>query len=110
MSEQNISTIQQPIDDLPPPSAGEPSAIEANPPPPPPPPPAFDPSRMIGIIKRKALIKELASVYHQECLSYCRQLLQLQKKTEEPFIEVKIPDDSRKETTRPPKRAKKGTR
>ncbi|KAJ8760788.1 hypothetical protein K2173_021826 [Erythroxylum novogranatense] len=75
--------------------------------PPPSPPPPFDPSRMIGIIKRKALIKELASVYHNECLHYCRELLELQNKYEEPFVDLKAPDDSRKETTKPPKRSKK---
>ncbi|KAF5736347.1 hypothetical protein HS088_TW14G00489 [Tripterygium wilfordii] len=48
--------------------------------------PPFDPSRMIGIIKRKALIKELAAVYHAQCLSYCQELLELQKKWEEDEI------------------------
>ncbi|PIM99453.1 hypothetical protein CDL12_28054 [Handroanthus impetiginosus] len=48
--------------------------------PPPPPPPPLDPSRMIGIIRRKALIKDLAAVYHAECLTYCQELLELQKK------------------------------
>ncbi|GKU92617.1 hypothetical protein SLE2022_387010 [Rubroshorea leprosula] len=75
---------------------------------PPPPMPAstqppFDPSRMIGIIKRKALIKELAAVYHTECLAYCQELLELQKKWEEPPIDIKSPNDSRKEKIRPPK-------
>ncbi|XP_038722821.1 uncharacterized protein LOC120014819 [Tripterygium wilfordii] len=69
--------------------------------------PPFDPSRMIGIIKRKALIKELAAVYHAQCLSYCQELLELQKKWEEPFVDTKTPDDSRKETTRRSKRVKK---
>ncbi|CAL9079182.1 unnamed protein product, partial [Musa textilis] len=45
--------------------------------------PDFDPSRMIGIIKRKALIKELAAAYHAECLACCQKLLQLQRKWEE---------------------------
>ncbi|GAY34073.1 hypothetical protein CUMW_009540 [Citrus unshiu] len=49
----------------------------------PPSQPPFDPSRMIGIIKRKALIKELAALYHAECLAYCQELLELQKKWEE---------------------------
>ncbi|KAK8629253.1 hypothetical protein V6N13_078102 [Hibiscus sabdariffa] len=71
------------------------------------PSPTFDPSRMIGIIKRKALIKELAAVYHAECLAYCQELLELQKKWDEPFIHVTSPDDTRKEKTRPPKRLKK---
>ncbi|GMI93580.1 hypothetical protein like AT4G18400 [Hibiscus trionum] len=70
------------------------------------PPPPFDPSRMIGIIKRKALIKELAAVYHAECLAYCQELLELQKKWNEPFIDDKSPDDSRKKV-KPPKRLKK---
>ncbi|PIN07107.1 hypothetical protein CDL12_20331 [Handroanthus impetiginosus] len=51
--------------------------------PPPPPPPPFDPSRMIGIIRRKALIKDLAAVYHAECLTHCQELLELQKKVHE---------------------------
>lgn len=38
---------------------------------------------VIGIIKRKALIKELAAVYHAECLSYCQELLELQRNSEE---------------------------
>uniref|UniRef100_A0A2P2J0C5 Uncharacterized protein LOC105634017 n=1 Tax=Rhizophora mucronata TaxID=61149 RepID=A0A2P2J0C5_RHIMU len=80
-----------------PPAAGPPAS----------PPPPFDPSRMIGIIKRKALIKELAAVYHNECLHYCRELLELQNKHEEPFMDLKAPDDSRKEPMRPSKRAKK---
>lgn len=74
---------------------------------PPPPPPPFDPSRMIGIIKRKALIKELAAVYHAECLQYCQELLEHQRKWDEPFIDLKTPEDARKETMRPPKRLKK---
>ncbi|KAJ0083106.1 hypothetical protein Patl1_11114 [Pistacia atlantica] len=82
------------------------SSVPPSPPPPPPPPP-FDPSRMIGIIKRKALIKELAALYHAECLAYCQQLLELQKKWEEPFVDTKAPDDLRKETMKPPKRLKK---
>ncbi|XP_010518771.1 PREDICTED: uncharacterized protein LOC104798400 [Tarenaya hassleriana] len=73
----------------------------------PPPLPQFDPSRMIGIIKRKALIKELAAAYHAECLAHCRELLELQKKKDEPFLETKFPEDSRKEISRPSKRAKK---
>ncbi|KAI4297618.1 hypothetical protein L6164_037502 [Bauhinia variegata] len=77
------------------------------PPPPTPPPPPFDPSRMVGIIKRKALIKELAAVYHAECLTYCQELLELQRKWNEPFIDLKPLEDSRKETVRPSKRAKK---
>ncbi|XP_052182691.1 uncharacterized protein LOC127795199 isoform X2 [Diospyros lotus] len=75
--------------------------------PPPPPPPRFDPSRMIGIIRRKALIKDLAAVYHAECLAYCQELLELQRKWEETYTNIKTPDDARKETTRPTKRSKK---
>ncbi|XWS19875.1 hypothetical protein CRYUN_Cryun31cG0053700 [Craigia yunnanensis] len=71
------------------------------------PPSPFDPSRMIGIIKRKGLIKELAAVYHAECLAYCQELLELQKKWDEPFIDVKSPDDLRKEKMRRSKRLKK---
>ncbi|XP_058071526.1 uncharacterized protein LOC131220729 [Magnolia sinica] len=67
----------------------------------------FDPSRMVGIIKRKALIKDLATVYHAECLKYCRELLELQRKWEEPYTEIKMPDDPRKEIMRQPKRPKK---
>ncbi|OVA09468.1 hypothetical protein BVC80_8185g8 [Macleaya cordata] len=60
------------------------AAGEAPPPLPPPSPPLrFDPSRMIGIIRRKAMIKDLAAVYHAECLAYCRELLELQRKWEE---------------------------
>uniref|UniRef100_M8ATZ7 Uncharacterized protein n=1 Tax=Aegilops tauschii TaxID=37682 RepID=M8ATZ7_AEGTA len=43
----------------------------------------FDPSRMIGIIKRKALIKDLAAAYHAECVACCKELLELQRKWEE---------------------------
>ncbi|KAK8629985.1 hypothetical protein V6N13_078799 [Hibiscus sabdariffa] len=71
------------------------------------PPPPFDPSRMIGVIKRKALIKELAAVYHAKCLAKCQELMELQKKWDEPYIDVKTPDDTRKEKKRPPKRLKK---
>jgi len=38
---------------------------------------------VVGIIKRKALIKDLAAVYHAECLAYCQELLELQTKWEE---------------------------
>jgi hypothetical protein len=41
---------------------------------------------VIGIIKRKALIKELAAAYHAECVACCKELLQLQKKWEEVCI------------------------
>ncbi|KAH8510947.1 hypothetical protein H0E87_008468 [Populus deltoides] len=104
---------------------GEEGEKQTVPPPPPPsaaaeetrarelqsdPPTPFDPSRMIGIIKRKGLIKELAAVYHAQCLFYCQQLLDLQKNCQEPFVELRAAtaaDDSRKETMRPPKRLKK---
>ncbi|KAM0050472.1 hypothetical protein Hdeb2414_s0008g00297941 [Helianthus debilis subsp. tardiflorus] len=75
--------------------------------PPPDPPPRFDPTRTIGIIKRKALIKDLAAAYHAECLAYCQELLELQRKCEEPYADVKVSTDLRKETMRPPKRNKK---
>ncbi|XP_042485133.1 amyloid beta A4 precursor protein-binding family B member 1-interacting protein-like isoform X2 [Macadamia integrifolia] len=88
---------------------GEDAPPSPPPPPPPPPQPRFDPSRMIGIIKRKALIKDLAAVYHAECLSYCQQLLELQKKREEPFVGKKAFEEVRKETLRPPKRQKKNS-
>ncbi|MBA0598636.1 hypothetical protein Gorai_008392 [Gossypium raimondii] len=106
--------------------------LDSQPDPPPAPPLPFDPSRrcpdfpiyepralfciisqyiyvcaVIGIIKRKALIKELAAVYHAECLAKCQELLELQKKWDEPFIDLKIPDDLRKEKIRPSKRVKK---
>lgn len=29
------------------------------------------------------MIKDLAGIYHAECLTYCRELLELQKKAEE---------------------------
>ncbi|XP_024988710.1 WAS/WASL-interacting protein family member 3 [Cynara cardunculus var. scolymus] len=99
-----------PADTLPPPpppaSTKSPTSLPSAPPNQPP-LHRFDPSRMIGIIKRKALIKDLAAVYHAECLAYCQELLELQKKCEEPYADVKVAADSRKETMRPPKRLKK---
>lgn len=71
------------------------------------PPLPFDPSRMVGIIKRKALIKDLAAAYHAECLHYCQELLELQTKWEEPFIDLKPLEESKKEPARPSKRMKK---
>ncbi|KAH9620297.1 hypothetical protein KSS87_018838 [Heliosperma pusillum] len=65
--------------------------------------PKFDPSRMVGIIKRKALIKDLAAVYHAECLDYCQQLLSYQRKWEETYKS----EDLRTDTVRATKRAKK---
>ncbi|WVZ15597.1 hypothetical protein V8G54_013163 [Vigna mungo] len=82
-------------------------AEEPKPPQPSDPPLPFDPSRMVGIIKRKALIKDLAAVYHAECLAFCQELLELQTKWEEPFIDLKTPEESKKETARSSKRAKK---
>ncbi|OAY83772.1 uncharacterized protein LOC109727197 [Ananas comosus] len=71
-------------------------------------PALFDPSRMIGIIKRKALIKELAAAYHTECVAHCQELLQLQRKWEElQYIERKASEDT-KQLTKPSKRPKKG--
>ncbi|KAL8129495.1 hypothetical protein V2J09_018650 [Rumex salicifolius] len=74
-------------------------------------PPEFDPSRMIGIIRRKALIKDLAAVYHAECLAYCQELLELQTKWEETYSHNLAPEDVRKSTKRPNKRSEycKGT-
>ncbi|XP_074304635.1 uncharacterized protein LOC141639394 [Silene latifolia] len=63
----------------------------------------FDPSRMIGIIKRKALIKDLAAVYHAECLDYCQELLSYQRKWEETYKS----EDLRTDTVRATKRSKK---
>ncbi|KAE7996172.1 hypothetical protein FH972_000915 [Carpinus fangiana] len=99
--------VQDPKQSPPEPSALQPSTQADPPQPPPTPPPPFDPSRMIGIIKRKALIKELAAAYHAECLVYCQELLELQRKWDEPFIDLKPPEDSRKEPMRAPKRLKK---
>ncbi|XP_075086785.1 uncharacterized protein LOC107811738 isoform X1 [Nicotiana tabacum] len=62
---------------------------------------------VIGIIRRKAMIKDLAAIYHAECLAYCQELLELQKKVEESLIDAKTAEDSRRETMRPPKRMKK---
>lgn len=45
--------------------------------------PYFSFFEVIGIIKRKALIKDLAALYHAECLTYCQELLELQKKWDE---------------------------
>ncbi|XP_042397190.1 uncharacterized protein LOC121987488 [Zingiber officinale] len=73
--------------------------------------PEFDPSRMIGIIKRKALIKELAAAYHAECLAYCQKLQQLQRKWEEEqqYIKRKTPQEVGlgKSKAKPSKRQKK---
>ncbi|KAM0050823.1 putative primary-amine oxidase [Helianthus debilis subsp. tardiflorus] len=38
-----------------------------------------------SIIKMKALIKDLAAAYHAECLAYCQELSELQRKREEYF-------------------------
>ncbi|XP_021736706.1 procyclic form-specific polypeptide B1-alpha-like [Chenopodium quinoa] len=69
--------------------------------------PEFDPSRMIGIIRRKALIKDLAAAYHAECLDYCQELLELQRRWEETYKEIKTFEDSKKDYVRPSKRVKK---
>ncbi|KAG9129428.1 hypothetical protein Leryth_018486 [Lithospermum erythrorhizon] len=92
-----------PSSSIPPPSATE-TAVEDQSAASPPPSSTggFQEFSMIGIIRRKALIKDLAAVYHAECLSYCQQLLEFQKQTEEPFAE-----DARKAPMRPPKRSKK---
>ncbi|XP_062193319.1 uncharacterized protein LOC133896732 [Phragmites australis] len=68
----------------------------------------FDPSRMIGIIKRKALIKELAAAYHAECIASCKELLQLQRKwEEEQYVEAKMPEEARSLMMKTSKRRKK---
>ncbi|GJN24145.1 hypothetical protein PR202_gb11867 [Eleusine coracana subsp. coracana] len=41
---------------------------------------------VVGIIKRKALIKELAAAYHAECMTNCKELLQLQRMWEKVCI------------------------
>ncbi|KAL3643669.1 hypothetical protein CASFOL_014484 [Castilleja foliolosa] len=87
-------------DAVPPPSASKDEPPAQSPPP-------FDPSRMIGIIRRKALIKELAAVYHAECLTYCQELMELQKNLDEPFTDIRAPEEPRKELLRPSKRMKK---
>jgi len=43
----------------------------------------FDPGQMTSIIRRKAMLKELASCYQAECASYCQELLELQGKWEQ---------------------------
>ncbi|KAL9224372.1 hypothetical protein vseg_000409 [Gypsophila vaccaria] len=89
---------QQPITDQhvsPPPHSSPPSV------------PTFDPTRMIGIIKRKALIKDLAAVYHAECLDYCQELLTYQRKWEETRNMMKPSEDLRKDNVRATKRVKK---
>ncbi|KAL6641796.1 hypothetical protein ACP70R_019977 [Stipagrostis hirtigluma subsp. patula] len=56
----------------------------------------FDPSRMIGIMKRRALIKELTAAYHAECTARCKELLQLQiKLEEEQYVDAKMPGEPR---------------
>ncbi|KAM0864711.1 hypothetical protein ACQ4PT_043742 [Festuca glaucescens] len=87
-------------------------------------PQEFDPSRMygslqlvpgsrfsrtlIGIIKRKALIKELAAAYHAECLACCKELLQLQRKwEEEQHAKAKMPEEPMTSYAKPSKRRKR---
>ncbi|VVB12602.1 unnamed protein product [Arabis nemorensis] len=92
---------QTPRDLHPPPPPSETLSHPEDPPPATSTPPSqFDPSRMIGIIKRKALIKDLAAAYHTECLAYCRELLELQKRKDEPFLDTKATKDLKKETLR----------
>ncbi|XBH82988.1 uncharacterized protein LOC119294878 [Triticum dicoccoides] len=68
----------------------------------------FDPSRMIGIIKRKALIKDLAAAYHAECVACCKELLELQRKwEEEQCVEAKMPEVPKPSSTKPSKRRKR---
>ena len=42
--------------------------------------------QVIDIIKRKALIKDLAAAYHAECVACCKELLELQRMWEEVCI------------------------
>ncbi|KAK1274886.1 hypothetical protein QJS04_geneDACA005696 [Acorus gramineus] len=65
-------------------------------------PVTFDPSRMIGIIERKALIKHLADAYYAECLTSHQELLSLQRKWEEMNNERLLMEDTR-EMMRQPK-------
>ncbi|WZY85113.1 hypothetical protein YC2023_031497 [Brassica napus] len=136
MAEEEKPTTPTPEPTLPSPPES-PSNPDDPPPETPTPPAKFDPSRMIGIIKRKALIKDLAAAYHSECIAYCRELLELQKRKNEglkllnldpdldsrvvvscnivefalsvqPFLYTKAPEDLRKVTLRSSsKRAKK---
>ncbi|EOA17708.1 hypothetical protein CARUB_v10006080mg [Capsella rubella] len=105
MAEEEMRSPPEPLISSPP----ESSPQHEDPPPETSTPPAkFDPSRMIGIIKRKALIKDLAAAYHTECLALCRELLELQKRKDEPFLDTKATEDLRKEILRSSsKRAKK---
>ncbi|CAH8345361.1 unnamed protein product [Eruca vesicaria subsp. sativa] len=97
MAEEEKRTTPEPTLPSPPRSPSKPN----DPPPETPTPPArFDPSRMVGIIKRKALIKDLAAAYQAECVAYCRELLELQKRKDEPFVDTKASEDLRKETLR----------
>ncbi|GLJ44710.1 hypothetical protein SUGI_0940140 [Cryptomeria japonica] len=43
----------------------------------------FHPGQVASIIRRRAMIKQLAASYHAECLSYCRELLELQRRWEQ---------------------------
>ncbi|KAI3869887.1 hypothetical protein MKW92_036822 [Papaver armeniacum] len=63
----------------------------------------FDPSRMIGIIRRKAMIKDLAAVYHAECLAYAENFSNFK----EIICRWQTSEDFRKEMIRQPKRLKK---
>ncbi|KAF3778946.1 hypothetical protein EJ110_NYTH42432 [Nymphaea thermarum] len=38
---------------------------------------------MISVMRRKALIKDLAAAYQAKCLTSCQQFLELQRKWEE---------------------------
>ncbi|XP_047058162.1 uncharacterized protein LOC124664763 [Lolium rigidum] len=71
-------------------------------------PEEFDPSRMIGIIKRKAFIKEITAAYHAECLACCKELLQFQRKwEEEQHAEAKMPEEPNTSSAKPLKRRKR---
>jgi len=71
-------------------------------------PQQFDPSRMICVIKRKALIKELAAAYHAQCLTCCKELLQLQRKwEEEQYAKAKMPEEPKISSAKPSKRRRR---
>ncbi|XP_031505038.1 uncharacterized protein LOC116267451 isoform X1 [Nymphaea colorata] len=71
------------------------------------PPSTFDPSRLISVMRRKALIKDLAAAYQAKCLTSCQQFLELQRKWEEPNSGNKTLEEMRRELMRQPKRLKK---
>ncbi|CAN6465498.1 unnamed protein product [Victoria cruziana] len=70
-------------------------------------PSSFDPSRLIGVLRRKALINDLAAAYQAKCLTSCQQFLELQRKLEEPNSGSKTLEEMRRELMRQHKRLKK---